>query len=221
MYQDKNLDLARKRLVVNANTFTGLNASGQTISPGDTGDVALTALGSSVGLAGLNFTTYGGSRTSGDSSSVDIAHVRHAMHLPTDVDVNHPIGVSILWTTESITVSDRVHWEVRVTDFAVGDAMTSAGIAADTHVLDTPLEEQTVDDPSRPLRQTSRGIINPGRIDKGDFIIVNISNQRSDMGDDEELYLLALILDYMPKLTRGPGARNDRDYETPQVDYKY
>ena len=213
MFQDKNFDLARKRFVIDAGALTGIGSNGRTLSNGGS-DVQLDEVGD-LGIAGIQFLAGG--------SGHDI---RHAFHLPGDVDVNFPIGVTIQWTTESNTAAHSVHWHVRVKDYDIGGQ--PGGSWSNDDNLDTDIESQTVGAgaESFSLRETSRGILDPGRIDKGSFAVFDISITAGggldpSSGSGGETFLLALILDYMPKLTRGPGVRNDRAYETEQVDYKY
>ena len=207
MFQDKNIDLARKRLILDTPSFNGLAPNGRTLT-GTAANVELLEI-SSFGYAGLDF-------------KHDDGRVRFGLMLPDEIDTFRPIGVTLQWITESRTPEHVVEWKVLVKSVGIGDRLTSA--FSDTNdALDTPIEEQDVSYTTEfTFQETSRGVIRGGRFNRGDFLIFDIEADVTGLTlGTEELFLVGLILDYMPKFTRGPGARLDRPYEPNQVDYKY
>ena len=198
MYRDKNMDWARQRHVIEGPNLTAF--AGEAVSL--TSDTATIAEINSLGFSAVSFAA------DGDS-------LAHTMKVPAFFDVDRPIGVTLEWSTGSSTDADDVRWTVLADAIAPGETL-----AAPATALNTDIASQTVGTAAAyVLRETPRGIINAGRIERGDRLVISIA--RHSETDAASLFLHALILDYMPKLAMGPGTRFDRDYQAEQNNQKY
>ena len=200
MHQDKNIDWARQRLVIEVAKFNSLGANGASLNSGG---------GFLAEYEGLGFW--------GISMATATSAIIHSMKAPDNWDFNRPIGVIIEWSSGSTTATDTVHWVVLVKSVAPGEALAAP---ATEDALDTAIDSFTLGSgvTGHTIRNSSRGIINPGRIDRGDRLVISIAAPVANPG---HLFLHGIIFDYMPKMTRGPGARIDRKYDHEQVDWKY
>ena len=202
MYQDKNMDWARQRLVLEASDLNALGANGTGLAniPGTLGEV------NSLGFWGIDMAKAGET-------------IVHSFKAPDTWDFNREIGVTIEWSSGSTTTADDVHWIARFKAIGLGEAITGP---AETDTLDTAIAAETIgaDATAYGLRNSPRGIIDAGAagIKRGDRLVISVE---ADVADPATLFLHAIIFDFMPKLTRGPGARNDRHYEDTQIDWKY
>ena len=203
MFQDKNIDYARQRHIIEVSDMNSINHNGNGLYTVSTHYPALQEI-NGLGFWGILFDNDGETAV-------------HSFKAPDHWDYNRPIGVQLEWSSPSTTAADDVLWVAYVKAISVGDEIEIPDTTDD--VLDTALASQTIGSTTDfLLRETSRGIINPGRIVRGDRIMVRVARHANT---DANLNLHSVIFDYMPKITRGPGVRNDRPYEPEQVDHKY
>ena len=114
MYQDKNMDWARQRLVIPATSFTAYAGTAASLSD----DVANIAEVGDFGYSALAF------------SAADQAAV-HTMKVPSDWDIvshtGRTIGLTLEWSTPSDTSTDAFQWQIQSQRIELGQAVVDAG----------------------------------------------------------------------------------------------
>ncbi len=112
----------------------------------------LLAEANSLGLVGIRMEATG-----------DDAHI--LIPIPSNICVDCPIKMSVLWSTNATNTSHTATWKVLYNEGGVGQALAAPATAADT-VITADAELAT----SYMLNETSQAVINSGLFDRGDII---------------------------------------------------
>ena len=134
--------------------------------------------------------------------------------LPYDLDTEHPVYVSVLWTTESTTTGDTAEFIVLYQRLAVGSALATAATALDTTIkaANGNLADEYGTSTALTITKTEAGKIDGGTFTDGDFVVFNTEINATDVTIASEfIYLLGLEIVYTPKMCTGIG----KTYEAP------
>ncbi len=131
--------------------------------------------------------------------------------VPTDWNPNFPLGVSVYWVTDSATTSDTVDWKIFLHMIKVGEVIPFGN----TSVLDTVIAQDT-NLGAKFLHRTSRGIRNKNWSTIKDIhnglmgqMNVELDATTVDVAGTENVWLLGVLFDYVPMLTRQPHSEHD------------
>ena len=154
---------------------------------------------STYGAAGLFFEEAG-------------ATVQHNILIPSYWDLDKEIGVTLQFVTGSATAADGATFKVQYSQIEQGGVLPRE----DSNTpLDTPLvENEALGAIAYKVHETNRGHIDGGKLKKGSRLALEIELDATDvaMTTAEGVYLLSVILDYMPKFCWGTGVELDRPY---------
>lgn len=129
--------------------------------------------------------------------------------IPRDLNINHPVGVRVIYLTGSATAADTINWIVLYDKISIGEALAVGATALNTTIAST-----TVTGVANALERSPRGVINGNTFSKSDltgnaFISWNIEMDAFAGGLTEDKFFLGLQLDYVPKRAQGaPAAYN-------------
>ncbi len=84
------------------------------------------------------------------------------VNFPSDLDINAPIDVRVIWSSDQTTVADSYTWTLLYNETQIGstDDFDTAGATA----LDTPIAAQVNVVTAKALQQTAWGTINAGSL---------------------------------------------------------
>ena len=193
--RDHAMDWARQRHVIEAASLSGFGGGAEDLTGGNVDLQEIGSLGYSLALFGSAGAT-----------------VKHNMAIPSHWDLEHDIGVAIQLTTTSDTEDDQADFVCLWDTVGVGQALL--GTNNGTEALDTVWDAFVVpaDAVSHQLYETSRGVIDGGQLKKGGRLILDIEMDTLSAGFTENVFMVSLILDYMPKWCFGEDAVEDRDF---------
>jgi len=120
--------------------------------------------------------------------------------LPKDVDVEKPLYIRVLWSTNSTTATDDATFIVLYKRVPAGVALAAAATA-----LDTPIAEDrfgtTV---AKTLCKTDWGKIAGKKLVEGDMLVLETEIDATDATiASEYIFFLGLEIEYTPKKTEG------------------
>ncbi len=193
MIRDQEIDYKRKKVFLDESHFS--HAADDQDKMVGTGDPVLTTVNSTNAFNGMDL-----------ASDADIIYVK--AHRFWDMDVRHPLHITIVYTSDSTTTGDDIVNVISYGAIAVGEAIGSPATALDTTIAATTWGGGT----AWIIKESSTGVINGGTFTEGDFISFKILGTTNDM---TALHILGVSIEYTPKITRGAG----RDFEaTSQAD---
>ena len=203
--RDRNIDRLREFLYIPETAFSGIiGLTTGTDASVHTG-VAVRQEVNTTGDAGLLMDT-----------AADLVIGR--VHMPF-FDPNFDIGVRVHWSTESLTAADTITWLVTYDRNAENDTIIVPATA-----LDTVIAQDTATGTAGQDQFTARGKINAKKFaptiwssDDGVTPVLQMWRWMVELdafaaGLTEDKFFLGLLLDFVPRYTKGGGAKRRADY---------
>lgn len=134
-------------------------------------------------------------------------------HIPYGLDRTWPVGFRVAWTTGSSTAADTANWIVSHRALSEGSTLLSANTALATSSDNaTATAFQFLLSPRVELAANTLAIANRA-------LALNVELDAIAAGLTEQVFLLGLEVDYMPRLTYGAGVGFDRAVLTDPLDH--
>jgi hypothetical protein len=183
--RDRNIDWLRQSYVIGAERL-GFTGGSSTLGAGAP---PITEI-SSFGYAGLL------------SAAIDF-------QLPRVADYEHPIGVRVLWCpVATVATDDSITWSVTYDQCDVGEALTTPVDGTGTELSTAIAAQSPSATTTLALHRGNRGIIDADTFD-ADFrngaIAWAVDVSAASGFSANEVSLLGLEIDYIPRLCMNPG----------------